>query len=463
MNNSHLKVAVIGMGKTGLSAARYLQRLHMAFECFDEAVVQLPDDLKNVKLHSGSLQTESLLGFSSVIVSPGIDWRHPALLGARKCGVDVHGDLEEFLSQYTGELIAITGTNGKTTATQMIALLLETLPGGCDAGGNIGIPMLDLLTNEQPKRVALELSSFQLERASHIHPHYAVLLNVQPDHADMHTSPQAYREAKTSMFKHMIVGDTAMLPIEDEWQALAEQLTSSRVKLLRFGVVDAGSALDDAIVAGVLRREHQAGERDELFWTQDGVRKIIPCQDLMVRGYHQQQNIAVAAQVAADFGVSPAVIEEALLSFQGLEHRLEYVGHAAGRDWFNDSKATNPDAAVAALHSFKQVVWICGGLRKELPLDDLIEVARKHASFACVIGEDTAPYVALLEQAGVPFKISKNIAQAVLDAVENSADDVLLSPAAASQDQFSHYAERGQAFVTAIRALESADKEDKHV
>lgn len=463
MNTSHLKVAVIGMGKTGLSAARYLQRLHIACECFDEAAVQLPDDLENVKLHSGTLQTESLLEFSRVIVSPGIDWRHPALIGARKCGVDVHGDLEEFLSHYTGELIAITGTNGKTTATQMIALLMETLPGGCDAGGNIGTPMLDLLTVEQPKRVALELSSFQLERASHIHPHYAVLLNVQPDHADMHSSPESYRAAKVGMFKYMIVGDTAMLPIEEEWQTLAEQLTTNGVKLLRFGVVDAGSAFDEAIVTGILRRGHQAGERDELFWTQDGTRRIIPCQALMVRGYHQQQNIAVAAQVAADFGVSPAVIEEALLSFQGLEHRLEYVGHVAGRDWFNDSKATNPDAAVAALSSFKQVIWICGGLRKDLALDDLIEMAKKHVSFACVIGEDTDAYVAVLEQAGVPFKISKTIEQAVLDAVEQSEDDVLLSPAAASQDQFKHYAERGKSFVTAIRALDHTPKEGGHV
>ena len=174
----------------------------------------------------------------------------------------------------------------------------------------------------------------------------------------------------------------------------------------------------------------------------------------MVRGRHQQQNIAVAAQVAADYGVSSAVIEEALMSFQGLEHRLEFVGHIAGRDWYNDSKATNPDAAIAALNSFAQVVWICGGLRKDLALDDMLDVVKQHACFACVIGEDTRAYEALLKQADVPFKVSKNMKQAVLDASqEGDGCPVLLSPAAASQDQYQHYAERGAAFIQAIRAL----------
>lgn len=448
--NTNEKVAVIGMGKTGLSVARHLQRLHIAFECFDEAHVQLPDDLQGVKLYSGHLHTETLSGFDRVIVSPGIDWRHPALAEVRKCGVPIHGDLDEFLNHYTGNLVAITGTNGKTTATQMLSLLLETLPGGCEAGGNIGIPMLDLLADGQPQRVVLELSSFQLERAADLHPHYAILLNIQPDHADMHASPQAYREAKIGMFRHMIVGDSAMLPIENEWQGLVDELVSRGVNVSRFGVIAEDDNQVKAVKAGILCKDSQ---EDELFWTQYDERKVILCQSLMVRGYHQQQNIAVAAQAAADFGVSPVVIEEALLSFQGLEHRLEYVGHVAGRDWFNDSKATNPDAAVAALNSFEQVVWICGGLRKDLALDCLVDVVKAHVLFACVIGEETSEYVALLEEAGVSFVVSKTMEQAVLDANAQGEAAVLLSPAAASQDQYKHYAERGEAFVKALRAL----------
>ena len=444
------KVAVVGMGKTGLSVLRHLRRAHVQCECFDEAAVQLPEDLQGVVLHTGVLQKEVFLGFEKVIVSPGIDWRHPALVQARKCGVDVHGDLDEFLVEYSGTLISVTGTNGKTTATQMIALLLETLPDGCDAGGNIGVPMLDLLAEKQPARVALELSSFQLERAKNLHPHYAVLLNVQPDHEDMHESAEAYRAAKVSMFKQMIMGDTAMLPADDEWQGLVDELLTKGVQVKRFGMVEDKNS---AVMAGVMCAE----DGDKVFWQQGDVRKTIPVSSLMVRGRHQHQNIAVAAQVAADFDVSSAVIEEALMSFQGLEHRLEFVGRIVGRDWYNDSKATNPNAAIAALKSFDEVVWICGGLRKDLALDGLIDVAKTHVRFACVIGEDTKAYEVMLTQAGVPFKVSKTMKEAVVHAKEQGDCPVLLSPAAASQDQYPHYAERGADFIQAIRKLGGAD------
>jgi len=449
----HERVAVVGMGQTGLSAVRHLKRLQVSCECFDEANVSLPEDMQDLVLHTGELNAELLGGFDRVIVSPGINWRHPALVAIRSCGIEVHGDLEEFLRHYTGSLLAVTGTNGKTTTTQMIALMLETLPGGCEAGGNIGIPMLDLLEHEQPARVALELSSFQLERATGLRPHWAALLNVQPDHADMHESPEAYRAAKIRVFANMIMGDTAMLPKEKIWDELAGSLHSRGVAVGRFGVMNAVEDTNADVKAGILCHEADEALDGMLFWTQDGERQTIACHDLRVRGYHQQQNIAVAAQAAADYGVSRAVIEEALMSFQGLEHRLEFVGHVAGRDWFNDSKATNPDAAQAALTSFDKVVWICGGLRKGLSLDALTDVVKEHVTFACVVGKDTGAYAELLKNAGVPHVISGNIEQAVKDAKRKGKVPVLLSPAAASQDQFNNYAERGHAFVKAIRGL----------
>jgi len=452
--NKHDKVAVIGMGKTGQSAIKHLQRLHIACEGFDEAPITLTDELQHVVLHTGALDVETLQAFDRVIVSPGMDWRHPVLLGLRDAGVVVHGDLDEFLACYSNRLLAVTGTNGKTTTTQMIALLLETLVGGCDAGGNIGIPMLDLLADQEPERVVLELSSFQLERSISLHPSWAVLLNIQPDHADMHDSPEAYRAAKIRIFEQMGIDDIALLPVDLECDMLSSELAFKGIRVARFGILAAEDSRADMLKAGVICQGQSSEHCDSLFWTQEGERKFIPCSALMVKGLHQQQNIAVAAQAAADFGVSSAVIEEAMLSFQGLEHRLEYVGHVAGRDWFNDSKATNPDATLAALSSFEKVTWICGGLRKGLSLDCLTEAVKKHVSFACVVGKDTKAYVALLKQAGVPFVVSKTIEKAVKDAHGKAKGAVLLSPAAASQDQFRNYAERGQAFVTSLRALE---------
>jgi len=459
MNTIHNqeKVAVIGMGKTGVSVVRHLKRHDITCECFDEANVQLPDDLLGIPFHKGSFKAEKLIGFDRVIASPGINWQHPALLEVRNCGIPLYGDLDEFLNHYSGALIAVTGTNGKTTVTQMISLLLETLPGGCDAGGNIGIPMLDLLEDKAPERVVLELSSFQLERAHGIHPHWAALLNVQPDHADMHASPEAYRAAKVQMFAHMSQGDTAMLPALEDWESLSDELQERGVNVVRFGIMDTADEGASLLRAGILHIDENGKKSDVLFWTQDGERKIIPCSSLMVRGSHQQQNIAIAAQAAADFGVAASVIEEAMMSFQGLEHRLEFVGRVAGRDWFNDSKATNPDAAVAALSSFDKVTWICGGLRKDLSLACLLDPVIKHVSFACVVGKDRDAYIKLLKEAGVPYTVSKTMKRAVDDAVKQGVDPILLSPAAASQDQFSNYAERGKAYVKAIRELVDHD------
>jgi len=302
-----------------------------------------------------------------------------------------------------------------------------------------------LLAGKQPERVVLELSSFQLERAKNIHPNYAVLLNVQPDHEDMHESVEAYKAAKLSMFAQMAEGNVALLPIEADWHKITDELLARSVDVKRFGVIHAPN---QHVVAGVLCGED---EGDKLFWQQGDTQRVIDCSSLLVRGRHQHQNIAVAAQVAADYHVSPGVIEEALMSFQGLEHRLEFVGHIEGRDWYNDSKATNPNAAIAALQSFDKVVWICGGLRKGLSLDTLIDVVKDHVSFACVIGEETQAYEEMLEQSGVPYKVSVTMEQAVKDAKKQGDCPVLLSPAAASQDQYQHYAARGLDFIHEIR------------
>jgi len=315
------------------------------------------------------------------------------------------------------------------------------------------------LAKGQPERVVLELSSFQLERAEDVHPHTAILLNVQPDHADMHASQEAYLEAKLRLFEHLIVGDTAILPIDEEWNALAEDLKRRGVTVSYFGIQDEEDKEVTQLSSGIIRYQNEVKKDKKLFWTQHGERQYIKCSKLMLRGEHQQQNIAVAAQVAADYGVSKAVIEEGMMSFQGLEHRLEFVGRIAGKEWFNDSKATNPKAAMAALTSFDKVVWICGGLRKDLSLDSLVDVVQRHVSYACVVGKDGKAYETLLKQAGIPYVVSKTIEKAVNHAHQyEGLDDepVVLSPAAASQDQFTSYAGRGIAFVKAIRGLKDA-------
>ncbi len=440
--------AVIGMGRTGQAAARFLQRRGEICESFDESPVMLPRDLA-LPLHIGPLDAGRLQSYDRLIVSPGINWHHPALVAARQAGVPVCGDLDLFAASFSGDLIAITGTNGKTTTVSLISTMLDTLPGGIEAGGNIGVPMLDLLNDdEQPCRVVLELSSFQLERAQPVHPRWAALLNLQPDHADMHAGMDAYLAAKLRLFARQGGGDTAMLPAEARWDELAAELSVRGVRVRRFGECDAGAAADAGIAL-------QADGSWQLFWHQHDAQQLLAGDELPVQGRHQHLNLAVAAQAAADFGVSAGVIRQSLTSFRCLPHRMQSLGVVAGREWYNDSKATNPDAARAALASFHQVIWICGGLRKGLDVSVLADAVAAHVEQMFVIGADAKPFTDLAAVAGVPCSFVKTVDQAVKQAARAvSGVPVLLSPAAASQDQFRDYVERGERFAAAVRALE---------
>ncbi len=444
--------AIIGMGKTGQAVAAFLMRKGIACEAFDESPVRLPEAM-DIVLHTGALNADVLKGFARLIVSPGISYHHPALDVVRAAGVPVCGDLELFAEAYHGEVIAITGTNGKTTTVSLISTMLDTLPGGIEAGGNIGVPMLDLLDDDDPRhpdprRIVLELSSFQLERANPIHPNWAALLNVQPDHADKHVDMQAYEDAKLRLFAKQGKGDKAMLPADACWHGLAEALCERDVFVRRFGMGDT-----DSLDTGV----HMLADGSwQVFWHHYEQVHTVSSDALPVQGLHQHLNLAVAAQAAADFGISASVIRQSLTSFRGLPHRMQSLGLVAGREWFNDSKATNPDAARAALASFHQVIWICGGLRKGIDVSVLRETVSDHVEQMFVIGADAKPFTNLAAVAGVPCNFVKTIAQAVKQAAHGvDGVPVLLSPAAASQDQFRDYIERGNAYGEAVSALES--------
>jgi len=441
--------AVIGMGRTGCSIVRFLQSRHVPCDAYDEKPCKLPDDI-HVPLHIGALNVKKLLRYKRLLVSPGVPWFHPALEAARQQGREVTGDLSLFIEHYQGEILAVTGTNGKTTTVSLISLLLEVLPGGVGCGGNIGTPALDLLTNGSPSlRAVLELSSFQLERTPEIKPRWAALLNVQQDHADMHVDHDHYTEAKLRLFARQGEGDVALLPLEQRWNGLAGDLRSRGATVQRFGRVADPAITDAGLMEGNNGRF--------IFWHQKGHVQVLNTEQIRIRGAYQHLNLAVAAQAAAQFGVSTTVIQEAITGFRGLPHRVQSLGIHAGREWIDDSKATNPDAAMAALNEFGDVLWICGGLPKGIDLSPMRETVRSRVKHAFVIGKKTKLFEAFLKQAGVPATRAGTIEKAVrLALAEETPEPVLLSPAAASQDQFQDYAQRGQAFAKAIAGLEKA-------
>jgi len=459
MNTVNLaRTAIIGIGRSGVSMAHYLMRQGIAFDVYDEAPFDL-DSLGITANHaaSGRLSAKILSRYDRLLLSPGIPWQHPALCAARKAGVSLSGDLELFAAECACPLFAVTGTNGKTTVATLLTELLNSLAGTTVSAGNIGTPMLDIffkdnhLTNDElPARVVLELSSFQLERSNPIRPQWAVLLNIQPDHADMHDSPEAYLDAKLRLFAAQQAGDTAMFPFDKRWDGVCQDLYQRGVHVHRFGIAKAGDLIAETLSSGLLKR----GKSYRLFWHQLGSMEQLHCRHLSVRGLHQQMNLAVVAQAAADAGVAATVIRDALIRFSGLAHRLQHVGNTLDKTWFDDSKATNPTAAMAALQSFEQVIWLCGGLRKGLDLSPMIPVVKKHVCFAVVIGVDPDPYTAILKAAGVRYTVADSMESAVsMAAKAEGAKEVLLSPAAASQDQFKDYAARGRAFVNAMAGL----------
>ncbi|MDQ6950464.1 MAG: UDP-N-acetylmuramoyl-L-alanine--D-glutamate ligase [Mariprofundales bacterium] len=433
-----MSTAILGMGVTGQSIARFLRARGELCATFDEQ----GGKSMTADVQIGPLDAKKLAAFDRVAVSPGISWHHPVLDQLRAAEVRLCSDLDIFLESYQGELLAITGTNGKTSVTHLLGVLLETAAGGVGVGGNIGQPMLDLLSEIHPSpRALLELSSFQLQRCHEAHPKWAALLNIQSDHADMHADPEEYRASKLRLFAHQSEGDTAVLPVGDSFDDLAANLKQRGVRVRRFGYgnhADIGSTDTD------------------LFW-QDGagVRCTVPLAELHLIGSHQQCNLAVAAQAAADCGIHEAVIREGVTSFRGLPHRLQLVSSHGGRDWFDDSKATNPDAAAAAMAALGSVVWVCGGVTKGLDPMVLLDSVRRHVHSMLIIGKKQAPFVALAKASGVPWSKLGTIKKAVLKAsqVQDSLLPVLLSPAAASFDQFANYAARGDAFKQAIEAL----------
>jgi len=366
MSSTAPKTAIIGMGKTGQSVARFLLRKGMACEAFDESPLILPEDIEIV-LHTGALDADVLKEFECLIVSPGLNWLHPVLVTLRQAGIPVFGDLQLFSEAYQGDLIAITGTNGKTTTVSLISTMLDTLSGGIEAGGNIGVPMLDLLG----------------------------------DGGEGNPDMQAYEAAKLRLFARQGDGDKAMIPGDICWNALVDDLRGRGVFVRRFGLGDAGS-LD----AGV---QKLADASWQVFWHHYDEVYAISSDALPAQGVHQHLNLAVAA----------------------------------------------PDAAGAALRSFHQVVWICGGLRKGLDVSVLKDTVAEHVEQMYVIGAEAKPFTDLATAAGVPCRFVKTVEQAVKQAV-HAVDGVpvLLSPAAASQDQFRDYMERGNVFAAAVASLE---------
>jgi UDP-N-acetylmuramoylalanine--D-glutamate ligase len=429
-------VLILGLGVTGRSAARFCAARGAAVVAADErepaALDSLEDLPGSVEFRLG-LPFPDPAGFDLVVPSPGVPRERYAERAVR-----VAGDVELAFRHLSVPIVAVTGTNGKSTTTRMIEAMLRSAGLRARAAGNVGDPALGLV-GEPLDAAVLEVSSFQLESVSRFHPRVAVLLNLSPDHLDRHGTFEAYANAKARVFENQTPDDLAVLGADDPGlRGLAER-TCARVRWFSAeGPVQDGAWWDgEALVlrdASGLRRFGVEGHS--------------------LAGRHNRENAAAALLAAVGVGADAEAAARALLDFQGLAHRAELVGRVGGMTFVNDSKATNPGAALRSLEGFDApIVWIAGGRDKGLDLSPLVGASDRLRA-AILLGE-AAPGLARLLEGRAPVRRAADLEEAVGIARElgEPGDVVLLAPACASLDQFRSFEERGERFRSAVLSL----------
>ena len=444
--------AVLGLSRTGLSACRALQAGGGQVWAWDDnppARAKAEDaGIPIVDLdHADWQQVDSL------VLSPGIPLYHPKphrlVERARAAGVRIIGDMELLAeTQPERRIIGITGTNGKSTTTALIAHILDHAGIGTQLGGNIGLPVLDLLPKPVKDIYVLELSSFQLDLTDRLKCAVAVILNLSPDHLDRHGSMANYLHAKRRILRNQEAEDWAVIGIDDDYgRDIFNDLDAANDRKV-VPISAAGSAIGGIYV--------QSGRLiDDL----DGEACDVGAVDTFVhlKGTHNAQNMAAAYAAARAMGTAPEVILAGMASFPGLAHRLELVDRQGGIAYVNDSKATNPDAAARALQSFETIYWIAGGQPKQDDLDAILPYLG-HVRRAYLIGEAAERFKVLLD-GKIDCVISGTLDQAFHaahdDARREGREDatVLLAPACASFDQFPHFEARGDAFKALVESL----------
>ena len=439
------RTMVVGLGATGLSVARHLRRRNEPFTVWDaaprpDALARLRAEWPEAPVRRGELDPAAFRGADTVIVSPGVALDHPALAAARDAGAQVYGDIELFAHEVDAPVLGVTGSNGKSTVTRLAAHLLEGLGRQVRCGGNLGPPALSLLREPAPDAYVLELSSFQLEATETLRCRAAAMLNLSPDHLDRHGDLAAYRAAKQRLYRGAEIavfnrGDAHTRPPQAAARAVG------------FGL-DAPRRGDDFGVR----------ERDGADWFCQGRRPLRPCADLPLPGRHNRANALAALALVWAGGADPAAAAAGLGGFAGLPHRLQRLAAPGRIAWYDDSKATNPDALAAALAAVgAPCVLLAGGRAKP---DDYARVRgalTRHACAAVLFGEAAAELARAWDGA-TELRVVDDMDAAVAAARELAAPDgrVLLSPGCASFDRYAGYAERGADFARAVRAGSAA-------
>jgi UDP-N-acetylmuramoylalanine--D-glutamate ligase len=437
------RTLVVGLGKTGLSVARYLSQQGVSVAIVDSrdnppelerSRSELPVD---VALFLGGFHAEAFERAEQIVISPGVSMQQAEVAAALARQVPVIGDIELFALAARAPVIAITGSNGKSTVVTLLSAMARHAGIDVRTGGNIGTPALDLLTDKEPDLYVLELSSFQLETLHSLRPQAAVVLNVSDDHLDRYRDLQDYASAK------QVVYQNAGLQVVNLDDPVAAALADGQRPLVGFTV--------QVPTAGNYGLLQHAGER----WLARGDTPIMPVANIRMAGRHNELNALAALALGEAAGLPLPAMVETLAEFQGLPHRMQYVYEYNSVRWFNDSKGTNVGATLAAIDGVNgKVVLIAGGDGKGADFTPLANAMQRKGQGAVLIGKD-APLLEVALQGVVPVRQADNMSQAVRIAAEMAqpGNCVLLSPACASTDMFRNFEMRGDIFMQAVQEL----------
>jgi UDP-N-acetylmuramoylalanine--D-glutamate ligase len=436
------KVLVLGLGDTGLSVANWVASEGGSVRAADTRAAPPRKKEFSGELHTGKFKASLLKDVDLVCISPGLSLREELVQTALARNIPVVGDIELFAWAAKGKVVAVTGTNGKSTVTALAAHLLRSAGVDCEVAGNISPPALEALRKRGEKPPAfwvLELSSYQLETTWSLEPDAAALLNLSEDHLDRYVGLAQYAEAKARIF----AGKGAQVLNRCDSASMAMALPG-RIEIT-FGL-DAPSMPEDFGIARFDGRD----------WLARGAERILALEELPLAGAHNASNALAACALAHLAGVPLAALAKGLRSFRGLPHRMQRVALRGGVEWLDDSKGTNVGATVAALRgTSKKAVLILGGEGKGQNFAPLVPAIRERAKHVLLIGRDAPLIRKAIAGSGIPAESCPSLEAAVARAaqVAKTGDAVLLSPACASFDMFRDYKHRGDVFAAAVKAL----------
>lgn len=450
MDMKNKKVLVFGSGISGIGAGKLLEQvgasvvLYDGKETLDKEVLkaQLGDDTK-AEIILGELSEEVMETLDLVVMSPGVPTDLPVVLKMRDMGIPIWGEVELAYTYGKGDVLAITGTNGKTTTTALLGEIMKNYKESVFVVGNIGNPYTAAALEMREDSVAVaEMSSFQLETIHEFRPKVSAILNITPDHLNRHHTMEAYIKAKEDIAKNQTKEDTCVLNYEDEvTRKIGENVKANVLYFSSQRKLDRGIYLDDGNI--ILRQDEE----------------ILVCNvnELKLLGTHNYENVMASVAMAAAYGTPMEVIRRTIKEFAGVEHRIEFVREKDGVAYYNDSKGTNPDAAIKGIQAMNRpTVLIGGGYDKDSEYEEWIQAFDGKVKLLVLVGATKEKIAEAAERVGfVSYVMADSFEEAVEKCIEAAepGDAVLLSPACASWGMFKNYEERGDKFKELVNCL----------